>query len=190
MGKPLSNINLVVNSTSNWTCKCNGLFHLVHKRILITSYSGKSDLMGKWKKIHYLCQVEKSTFQVEYMNHLNQWSFTLILFTVVIGRCPPLVSSALIVTKRLMRSIIYTWEYLRMFEGMHILIWKDLGRRLWCDNTLACNAWGNGLAPPLQRYVRDSFLECRSLHGTEGRKLVCVTIQEFTVMSAVITGKM
>jgi len=50
---------------------------------------------------------------------------------------------------------------------------------------LACNAGCYGFAPQLQRLFLDLFSRVDTVSGTEGLKMVCVTLQELTVTSNV-----
>jgi len=52
-------------------------------------------------------------------------------------------------------------------------------------NALAGNAGCHGFAPQLRRLFWDLFSQVDTVSGTEGLKMVCVTLQELTVTSNV-----
>jgi len=58
-------------------------------------------------------------------------------------------------------------------------------------NALSYNDRGHGFAPQPRRYLRDLFSRIDTVSGTEGLKMVCVTVRNllWTAMSVVLTGK-
>jgi len=58
-------------------------------------------------------------------------------------------------------------------------------------NALGCNARGDGFVPRPRRYFLDLFSRIDLVSGTEGHKMVCVTLWNLLrpAMSAVLTGK-